>query len=487
MLISEKEKLVPRYSIDQMREIVVNVEKGVQRKKFVVRDVDDHTPAVFMLLDAYCCMFYDATINQVLSWLSLDPAIYADDIYKTMATCTAQYSDELCFAFNGIIIQAKKYFYYGDDDDVSIFDKVVPSIRIEAKGQGLQYLREIGFCPDHKLRDKSYMLPKQRITRVDFAFDFIDYKATLYDDLRNYCESNLTEGGRISIGGRGGSCKCRIAVGAERIVYLGSKGSDKLVRTYDKKLEMTDARTGLLKPNIYGAPNSWIRIEWQTKDDYAMKYCLDSEGLLAVLKEFYHCYRFQDVENTTSNNRKDSEFWTELFDWDELPSLAKDVVCPTEETKPELDKISVWSARTKMQQILGLICLGYKSLESFDDYLIYIQCPELSQNEFKTHRLAQKFRNILPQIDSDFMSKVRQEGFYLGFYVQPDLDREFLRFSLRAFCEQYILECERKDGLKSKRKDYYERLESENDQLRTYIDKLVAENVELKKQLSAGV
>lgn len=200
-----------------------------------------------------------------------------------------------------------------------------------------------------------------------------------------------------------------------------------------------------------------------------MRYCLDSEGLLAVLKEFYNCYRFQDVENTTANNRKDSEFWMQLFDWDELPGLARDVQLPDDDSKPELDKICVWSARTKMQQIFSLVSMGYKSLETFDEYLLYLQLPELTDNEFKTQRLLQKFRNILPQIDPEFMAKVRQEGFYLGFYVQPDLDREFLRFSLRAFCEQYVLECERKDGLTSDRKDYLTRLEQENEQLKQTI------------------
>lgn len=483
--LMDKVNVLPRYSIDEMKEIVIKVENGLERKKIVVRDVDDHSPAVYMLIDAYSSMFYDTSINAVLKWLGIDPAIYSDEIYQTMSALTAQYSDDLCFAFNGITIQARKYFYYGDQDDVSILDKVVPSIRMEVKGKGLQYLREVGFCPDHKFRDRSYMLPKQKITRCDFAYDFIDYMPDLYQDLKAYCEKNTTDGGRISIGGRGGSVKCRICSGSERIVYLGSNGSDKLVRTYDKKLEMTDAKTGLLKENIYGCPNSWIRIEWQTRDDFAAKYCLDSEGLLAVLKEFYNSYQFQDVENTTGHTREVSEFWKNLFDWEKLPSLAKDVVLENnEDVKDELHKISVWSARTKMQQCCSLIGLGYKSLETLDDYLIYIQCPDFSQNEFKTQRLLQKFRNLIPQIDADFMSKVRQEGCYLGFYIQPDLDREFLRFSLRLFCEEYLDYCDKKDGKKSKRRSYYTRIEQENDELKVLVQKLTCEISELKNKIS---
>ncbi len=336
--MNKENVVIPRYSVDQMREIVVKFQ-NCERKVITVRDVDDHSPAVFMALDAYTAVFNDECMRNVLEWLGVDMDLYSDDIFKTMHMCHYCGDDNFMFAFNGILVFARKYYFYGYNPDTSIFDLVVPQVRIDVKGIGLQWLREIGFDPDRKLRDPSYLLPSGHVTRVDFAYDFIDYMPNLYYDLKDYCENNQTDTGRISCGGTGG-VTCTIQSGSRRLIYLGSNQSTKMLRVYDKKLEMTDRKTGLLKENIYACPNSWIRIEWQIRDDTAHKMCLDSADMLAILKELYKSYQFQDVANTTKQNRRPSEFWINLFNWEELPNLAHNIQIEEPDVKKdELYKI----------------------------------------------------------------------------------------------------------------------------------------------------
>lgn len=94
-----------------------------------------------------------------------------------------------------------------------------------------------------------------------------------------------------------------------------------MLRVYDKRMEQINLATGLYKkPNSYGNPDSWFRIEWQTRNKFANDLVQDrSLQMLHILKMIFQAYAFADgtVDNHNAQ-RPPVEFWLSLFDWKDI-------------------------------------------------------------------------------------------------------------------------------------------------------------------------
>lgn len=214
--------------------------------------------------------------------------------------------------------------------DLSVFDMKVPRIRLDISGKGLDFLRNYRDDDlDVFLRSEDQMLPGQHVTRCDFAFDFVNYKPELLDQLVDYIQLNHTDADRLCIMNKTSAMAYKIRTGNEKTVYVGSPQSDKLLRVYDKKKQFTDP-TGqfYIKENDYENPDSWIRVEWQLRNAWAGRVLYahyeDSEmNMLSVLKEIYKEYNFADL-STPAHRRQAHPFWQGVFDdWNLIKSIIQ--------------------------------------------------------------------------------------------------------------------------------------------------------------------
>lgn len=303
---------------------------------------------IFAQLDNFTCMFYGSTIEEVFQWLRVDVSKYYCDMYreKHMFSNMCAYQ----FQWNGINVQAQNVscltmmkaveendkineeYDPENPDFVDVFTLTLNAIRLELTGTGLQYMREfVDPEIDIYLRDRDKKPMNMKVTRCDFAYDFVNYMPDVLDAIIDYAQSYCTKTGRVlTYGGRG--YKCEVHTVGQKKVYLGSPQSEKMLRIYDKRLEQLDRnREVYVKPNRYGNPDSWIRFEFQCRNEVAHQLvygkslspdCYMQPDLFSIFKKLMGDYTFVDPE-TNKNNRRPYQLWLDIWDWDELDELYK--------------------------------------------------------------------------------------------------------------------------------------------------------------------
>lgn len=283
---------------------------------------------IFHKLDWYTVMFGNRSFNDVLQWIGLNPSIYEDEFFTHRSEISQGLENKFVFFYEGISLWVSQADYIiAQANSDTCFSIVYPKVRLDISGTGLDFLRSVGIDPDQKFRDYQNYLQPFNITRADFAFDLVDYKAEFLDELINYCELNVTPNGRICLLHRSSGLALSIRKGREKTVYLGAPKALQLLRVYDKRLQYFDSDLGCyLKENPYDNPESWIRIELQTRRDRAHELLFaqsDSDYWFGLLKYIHDFYAFADVENTTKQNRVSHEFWDKLFEWDKIERIIQ--------------------------------------------------------------------------------------------------------------------------------------------------------------------
>lgn len=280
---------------------------------------------IFCSVDWYSAIFTDCSVSDVLTWIGLDPVVWSDEFFVHQHERTVCFDENIVFMYENISVEVRQAFFYGHEIELSIFDKVVPRIRLNVSGQGLEFLRQQGIDVDTVLRDETKLMPGQHITRADFAFDFVNYHGELLDDLISYIDHNRTDSDRLCVVNYPSALRYSVRRGSEKTCYIGSPQSDKLLRIYDKKLQFTDPTGKIyIKEDPYEKPDSWIRIEWQLRNEWAHRICyaLENKQYLAILKEIYKLYRFADL-STPAHRREAATFWDDLYNWQEISSIIQ--------------------------------------------------------------------------------------------------------------------------------------------------------------------
>lgn len=368
----------------------------------ICRHEDDRSPGVYALIDYYTAVFQDTSIADVIDWVGLDNSLYCDDFYQSMIEISAGYDNKFIFSFENIKIDVMQSVLSFVEFDENLFSIPLSKIRLEISGSGLMYLRRQGVDVDHLYREESYLLPKQHITRMDFAYDLVNYKPELLDQLIDYCRSAHTASGRIvrctSEISNGSAISCEIKDVSQRTVYLGSSSSDRMLRVYDKRLQHINRDTGLYsKENPYGNPDTWIRIEMQCRNRVAHVLGLDGGDLTAILREIYQFYLFAE-KGTHAHNRKPAQFWVDLFDWDELDRTVQNIkFVVVNDYRDKVDNSFNYYVQTL---ILWLVKNGgFNALEKkLGDFLHYIQHPEEASSPLIAARRMNNFYNRLKMV-----------------------------------------------------------------------------------------
>lgn len=283
----------------------------------------DNDGKIYCKIDWLTVMFFDCSMNHVLSWLHMDDCV--SEFCAAAFQQSRGYDEVFKFIYNGVMLETSSFNFYGEDMSVSIFDTVVPKIRLELSGSALDYLRSIGVDMD------SYRFVKPRLpdggsyhfTRCDWAFDFINYMPEFVDQLMDHINEYKLPSGRVPLASTNSAIGCRMITGTMKLVYLGSAQSDRMLRVYDKRMEQTNLNTGTyVKPNPYGDPDSWFRIEWVTRNKFANDLVQDAtQEPKNILRMIFDKYAFANgTENNHNKQRSVVDFWLKLFDWKDIES-----------------------------------------------------------------------------------------------------------------------------------------------------------------------
>lgn len=275
---------------------------------------------IYPKIDWLTMMFHDCSLYDVLEYFNQTD--YVDTFVGSMYE-KAGIQDNFVFVYNYIRIEIAKFYFYQQEPDTKVFDMVVPTIRVDLSGKALDYLRGCNF-EFYDLRCNNCLL-SYHITRCDWAFDFVNYCPDFMDKLIDHIQTHSLASGRVPLSSTHGAVKYSLKLGSEKTLYLGATKSDKLLRVYDKAMQLKDADTGLWKEEIpYDDPESWFRIELQTRNKTAhglLMPGLDGQirEYIDILKYIFDSYAFADGTVDGNNIKREVvDFWYKLFPWNEV-------------------------------------------------------------------------------------------------------------------------------------------------------------------------
>lgn len=276
-------------------------------------------------IDWMTVVFKDCSMRDVLKWIELDSAI--PDFMESITLQHRGLDQKYIFTYNSVRLEAPTLIFYGVKEDVSIFDLTIPSIRLDLSGTGLDYLRSIGVDVNalrYKVPQSACPGMSWHFTRCDFAFDFVNYSAGFVDELIAFVNSNRLPSDRVPLSGTNSAISVSVRTGGEKTVYLGSPQSDKLLRVYDKRMQYVDLATGVYrKDNPYDNPDSWFRIEWQTRNRFADGLVRSSDhDFIHILRQIFEHYAFADAKfDGKSGVRPPVDFWLKLLRWEDIKAI----------------------------------------------------------------------------------------------------------------------------------------------------------------------
>lgn len=282
---------------------------------------------VYSKIDWLTVMFFNCSMNHVLEWLKIGDCV--TDFCLSRYELSRGFEMLFKFNYNGVVLETSQFGFYGRDfDDIAIFDVIVPKIRLELSGSALDFLRSIDVDMD-SYRLVVPDLPEggsYHFTRCDWAFDFVNYAPDFVDCLIDHINTHKLPSERVPLASTKGAISCKVVTGGQKTVYLGSPQSDRMLRCYDKRMQHVDLFTGVYnKSNPYGNPDSWFRIEWQTRNRFAndLVHGVDDHGVpsdfKSILKDIFDRYAFADGRVDNHNkSRPVVDFWLNLFNWEDL-------------------------------------------------------------------------------------------------------------------------------------------------------------------------
>lgn len=270
---------------------------------------------IYTRIDTYSVILNNVSIRQTLNKFDVKTDDL-DDIFNSNSDDSKKYKKSdvkfgstFVFTHNGIRIEVKYSEYSSSiDSSVSVFDFKFSYVRLYLSGEGIDFL--ISIHSDDKnynlftcLSDPTFYHDicgvNYRVTRCDFAYDYINELSSSFDEFRKYIakaefSGDVTDTGRLFNGVPSG-LSFQFRGGSERTVYLGSSGSDRMIRVYDKKFQLTKKGFWETDKNPYDIYcddiTSWNRVEFQTRDNFAhnylLAYCCDFVAIMGEIKDYF--------------------------------------------------------------------------------------------------------------------------------------------------------------------------------------------------------
>lgn len=382
-------------------------------------------------IDWFTVIFYDCSVRQALTslcGLHLPDGIDFDRTFNDRFLSSQGYLPDFVFNFNGVACRVAQ----GDVFDVipesqvdscdsfKFFDLHFRKVRLEVSGSGLDVLRSEGIDVDTLFFRPLPMqtdIQTYHVTRVDVAFDLLDYQTDFLDRCISWCAengNNMTH--RIAVGASGGGLKYSFRLGDQKTLYLGAGTSDRLLRVYDKGLQYETSKQVI--PYVYEDgtfPSSWIRIELQTRREVETSKILYShpdfqdstECFLGVFRYIYDRFGFYKDGKTV-------DLWLNLFDWDKIPGiLNKSLILSHHE--PNCVRAKSYVQRSAFSSIVIYLAeYGWKSFQEMINHQFIAM--QRSLNPCDKMRFTSQLIKILDGRASlpDFIYRDKDGFYYIG-------------------------------------------------------------------------
>lgn len=291
--------------------------------------------AILCRIDWYRSKFFNVTIDYVINnFLNLGVDL-SDTFLRDVYEINTNNNEGIVWRYNGIFIKTKHQFFNDFEEalDSSVFYRCFSEIQLDVSGDGLRYLRSIGFDPEVEFRklplisndDPEHPVQIWRVTRVDFAFDLINYAPQFLQQCINWClpicqEAYMNgEVPKVSTCGKGGAYVCNPSI-KDQALYLGNRGGANYLRIYDKLYESKCKGKLIDVEGLEGFDqiDSYIRIELECKRELPEQLLYGFGDYESIFKYIYEKYRFYD-----KHKRRVAQFWVDLFDWETIGSIIQ--------------------------------------------------------------------------------------------------------------------------------------------------------------------
>lgn len=374
-------------------------------------------PKIYHKIDWFSVVFNDASVSEALKSIGFksESAFDWEAAFNSRAAYGHGFDTRFVFCFDlirvdisSLDIKAHLPEVYDLDTlkGINFFETRFSSIIMTFSGSCLDRLRSNGMNVDN-----DFFIPficdenpnfRYHLTRCDFAFDFVDFMPNFLLDTINLCRMwGDPVSRRVPCNGSKKGLSYSVKEGKELSLYLGSGKSDRLLRFYDKGLEYRmkhvplsqypyfDDKNGDIVP-----PDSWLRLELQTRDNYATNFVYsglsnfcDLEGLpdvlrggilenrfLAVLREIYEYYAIREGKGLEV---RVSPLWSQLWDWQNIPTIIQNANCVAPEMylsravkwldKSALRAICTFAANKGWKEVISHFNKYFDDLQTSDD------------------------------------------------------------------------------------------------------------------------
>lgn len=276
---------------------------------------------MFKKLDYYSVMLYGTTLRKILEKMGFDTSVVEagedglglTDLFAAAKNTAPGGNLKISYflpqvkvhvpynvggLIGGLDVSADALRPIDDDFDVEtatrVLDTVLQGVRVEMAGGELDAYRILGGCPEKSFSDPEFWIggtdpvaAEFKVTRADFAFDFLDLPEPYADVARQLCifVNEVTaanpQGYRFSTDdNRGGGLLCRSAFYSDETCgYIGNAGQGNIafVRVYDKlqercwRLGADQSLWPVWMAEEYRSCRSWVRFELQTRGTKAIE------------------------------------------------------------------------------------------------------------------------------------------------------------------------------------------------------------------------
>lgn len=305
----------------------------------------DGKKSIFAKIDWLTLVYNNASVKDVLSCLDLDGFFDASDVAQSLEQRSVNFlsfstyiSITICnVSFFINLLEARYKFYDLVDSGLPSVDEFLSTewddLRVDITGSGLDYLRSLGvnvdssdWRSDTKLSgvDRLGKQLQYHATRIDVAFDLLDFSSGLFGSFSDCVRMYLDTLGRVPVGlqQRKKFVVAEVREGATRSIYMGRGTSDKLLRIYDKNFQLKNNPDKIpYQDNDGKRPITWIRFELQARREIECAKLLFSIDWTGVWHYIYS--NFAVLRPNGLGGREVVPCWSDLFESVETQTIIQ--------------------------------------------------------------------------------------------------------------------------------------------------------------------